>query len=594
MKRILYLLLFAQISLSTLAQKPYYVGEYQSPSNPFYWKNKIPFIGYWQQDVDYKIKASLDDSLDMIDAELTLVYYNNSPDVLHEVYFHLYQNAFQPGSYYDDLQKNNHLKTIYGKNEKDNKGEVIEMVTINGTQVKPTFDNTIMKLILPQPLQPNGLVEFKIKFKSYFGDEGNVRRRMKMFKDAWGNKQYDGVHWYPRICVYDRKFGWETDQHLGREFYGDFGSYEAELTLPSNYINEATGELLNENEMLPELLRKKLDVKNFANKPLESKPSLVLERNGTKTWKYKAVNVHDFAFTCDPTYRLSESSWNGIRCIGIVQEPHAAGWQNTGAEVADIVKTFSTTFGMYAYPKMVAADARDGMEYPMLTLDGGVSPGYMKTVSHEVGHNWFFGIIGNNETYRACLDEGFTQFINSWYMEIYNERKGVPHYRNKYLEKYVTHLTVREEVAYSGYILDAINDNDETLNQHSDGFNGAVNHGGGYRHVYYKTATMLWNLQYVLGDELFLKAMQNYFNEFKICHPYIEDFRNSIIHYTHADLNWFFDQWFETNKHIDYEVENVQHLEGDQYEITLERLGRMQMPIDFTVTAKDGFAAAHL
>ncbi len=589
MKRALLLLSFIALFPAIAdAQKPYYSGDFRSADNPFYWKNKMPFVGYWQQDVSYKINASLDDSLDQIDAELTLTYYNNSPDVLREVYFHLYQNAFQPGSYYDDLQNNNGIKTSYGKNEKDKKCEVVEWVNINGIMVTPSYDNTIMKLKLPQPLPPNGMVEFKIKFKSYFGDQGNVRRRMKMFRDAWGNKQYDGVHWYPRICVYDRKFGWETDQHLGREFYGDFGSYEAEITLPSNYINEATGELQNENEMLPAELREKLDVKNFAQKPLESKPTLIIERNGTKTWKYKAVNVHDFAFTCDPTYRISESSWNGIRCIGIVQEPHAAGWQNTGAEVADIVKIFSTTFGMYAYPKMVAADARDGMEYPMLTLDGGLSPGYMKTVSHEVGHNWFFGIVGNNETYRACLDEGFTQFINTWYMQLFNERRGEPRYRNSYLQKYVTRLSVRDEVSYSGYILDAMNDNDETLNQHSDGFNGAVNHGGGYRHVYYKTATMLWNLQYVLGDELFLKAMQNYFNEFKICHPYIEDFRNSIIHYTHADLNWFFDQWFETNKHIDYEVDKVRHLEGDNYQIVFKRNGRMQMPIDFMVTSKEG------
>ena len=584
-----FLLLFVIGSIyQSDAQKSYYSGEFRNAENPYYWKNRLPFEGYWQQDVDYKIKASLDDSMHVLDGSLTLTYYNNSPDVLNDVYFHLYQNAFQPGSYYDDLQKNNQIKTVYGKNEKDKKGEVVESVTVNGASIVPTFDNTIMKIKLPQPLSPNGLVVFTIKFKSYFGDGGNVRRRMKMFRDAWGNKQYDAVHWYPRICVYDRKFGWETDQHLGREFYGDFGSYEAELTLPSNYINEATGELINETEVLPADLRAKIDVKNFAGKVFDSKPTVEIPRDGTKTWKYRAVNVHDFAFTCDPTYRISESSWNSIRCIGLVQEPHAGSWQNSGELVADIVKTYSTDIGMYAYPKMVAADARDGMEYPMLTLDGGSSPGYTNLFSHEIGHNWFFGMVGNNETYRACLDEGFTQFLTSWYMTKQEAKRGATKYKNQYLQKYATKLSERDAVAYSGYIMDAINDNDETINQHSDGFNGAVNHGGGYRHVYFKTATMLWNLQYVLGDDLFQKALQNYFKEFKICHPYIEDFRNSVIHYTHVDLNWFFDQWFETNKHIDYEVEGVKHLQGDQYQITFNREGRMQMPLDFTVTGKDG------
>lgn len=601
MIRLKILLVIFFFTTATIAQKSYFSGEFRSIENPYYWKNRVPFTGYWQQDVSYQIKATLYDSLDMLDGELTLTYFNNSPDDLNEVFFHLYQNAFQPGSYYDNLQKNNNIKTEYGKNEKDRKDEVVESVLVNGVMVNPTFDNTIMRVKLPNVLHPNGNIVFKIKFKSYFGDGGNVRRRMKMFRDNWGNKQYDGVHWYPRICVYDRKFGWETDQHLGREFYGDYGTYDAELTLPSKYVNEATGELINEKEVLPDDLRAKLDVKNFATKKADVKPESIMPTQGWRTWKYHAVNVHDFAFTCDPTYRISESSWNGIRCIGIVQEPHAAGWQNSGVLVADIIKTYSNDIGMYAYPKMVAADARDGMEYPMLTLDGGSSPGYTNLLSHEIGHNWFFGMVGNNETYRACLDEGFTQFLTSWYMVKQEQRKEALVKQNeglsvvkkktlgtRYLNRYSTSIPQRESVAYMGYLMDAINDNDEVINQHSDGFNGAVNHGGGYRHVYYKTATMLWNLQYVLGDELFLATMQNYFNEFKICHPYVEDFRNSVIHYTHVDLNWFFDQWFETNKHIDYAIKSIKNSKGDSFEITFQRIGRMQMPIDFTVKTNDG------
>jgi len=126
------------------------------------------------------------------------------------------------------------------------------------------------------------------------------------------------------------------------------------------------------------------------------------------------------------------------------------------------------------------------------------------------------------------------------------------------------------------------------LNTHSDNFNGALGHEGGYRQVYYKTATMLYNLQYVLGDSLFLAAMQNYFDEWKIAHPYIEDFRNSIINFTHVDLNWFFDEWFETDKVIDYEIEKVKRInKNNDYEIVLEREGRMQMPIDLSVTLKN-------
>jgi hypothetical protein len=414
---------------------------------------------------------------------------------------------------------------------------------------------------------------------------------MKMY-DAWGYKHYDGVLWYPRISVYDRKFGWTTDQHLGREFYGDFGTFDVELTFASNYILDATGNLINREEVMPAELRQKLDIKNFANKPWGSKPSEIIPYNPNerKTWKFHAENVHDFAFTADPTYRIGEAEWNGVKCISLAQEPHAAGWQNAAEYTALVIKTYSEDIGMYVYHKMIVADARDGMEYPMLTLDGGYDPEYRGLLAHEIGHNWFYGQVGSNETYRASLDEGFTQFLTAWAQEKIDGDTIVENpERNWYTRKFVEPNLVRYRTAYRTYLVDAIRGNDPQLNTHSDGFNGALQHGGGYRQVYYKTATMLYNLQYVLGDELFLKSMQHYFNQWKIAHPYYEDFRNSIINYTGADLNWFFDQWLETSKTIDYSVKSVKKgKQTDEYKIVFERKERMHMPIDFSVYSKDG------
>jgi aminopeptidase N len=158
-------------------------------------------------------------------------------------------------------------------------------------------------------------------------------------------------------------------------------------------------------------------------------------------------------------------------------------------------------------------------------------------------------------------------------------------------------MPLLDQNVYFGYIRDAINDDDPALNTHSDDFNGALNHGGGYGNVYYKTATMLYNLQYVLGEELFQKALQHYFNQWKMAHPYFEDFRASIIQYTKTDLNWFFDQWLETTKKIDYSVGKVNRVDGvnkvekaevkSNFEIQFRRKGLMQMPIDFTVYTKD-------
>lgn len=565
---------------------------YRNADNPYYWKNRKPYEGYWQQDTYYQIQASIDEKTDIIDGKEQLTYWNNSPDELNFVFFHLYQNAFQPDSYYDKLQKNNAGYPTYGHYESQKLGTVIEKMSGNNKVLKMELDNTILKVYLDAPLKSGESIVFDINFKTYV-DSGSVRRRMKKF-DVSGFKHFDGVHWYPRICVYDRIFGWTTDQHLGTEFYGDFGAYDVELTFANNYVVEATGNLLNKEEMLPDSLRKKLDIKNFVNKPFGSAPSTIIPVDGTrKTWKYHAENVHDFAWTADPTYRIGEAEWNGIKCIAMAQEQHAAGWQNAAEFTAKVIKTYSEDIGMYAYPKMIVADARDGMEYPMLTLDGGWDPNYRYLFAHEVGHNWFYGMIGNNETYRAALDEGFTQFLTIWCMnkldgEYEIKAQTQKNFFEKYVENHSNEHINRDKWAYLAYLSEAIAGNDPPLNTHSDYF-GNVGNNNSYRQVYMKTATMLYNLQYVLGDELFLKAMQHYFDKWKICHPYLEDFRAAIIEYTHADLNWFFDEWLNTTKSIDYEISFVRKGKNkDEHIISFTRKGKMQMPIEFTVFADDG------
>lgn len=565
---------------------------YRSRNNPMYWKNHPPYLGYWQQDVYYKLKANIDDATDIIDGTEELIYWNNSPDTLTFVYFHLYQNAFQPGSYTDDLHKNNEFPIKYGKYESQGLGTTVDNILVDGQPARVEMDNTVMKVWLTKPLRPGYATKISMNFKTYFDNGGSIRRRMKMYSQ-FGNKHYDGVHWYPRIAVYDRKFGWETDQHLTREFYGDYGVFDVELSFANNYIVDATGVMTNEQEMLPPDLRQKLDISNFAKKPWESEPSVIIPRDGsTKTWKFHAENVHDFAWTADPLYRIGEVSWNGIRCIALCAEQHCSGWQDAASFTAKVIETYSTDFGMYIYPKMIVADARDGMEYPMLTLDGGRAPDYYDLIAHEVGHNWFFGMVGSNETYRALLDEGFTQFLTSWsYEKIKGDTKVRLQYKSNYAERFREPEEVRMGEAYNGYIYQAANEDETVIDNHSDHFNGALRHGGGYGQVYSKTATMLYNLQYVLGDSLFLAAMKNYFNQWKVCHPYVEDFRNSVIQFTHVDLNWFFDEWLTTSHTIDYSVGCIHKGDSaDTYEITFERKGRMQMPIDFTVYANDGKA----
>lgn len=568
-------ILFLSSTISLAQKNEWGQGNtYRNTSNPMYWKNKLPYAGYWQQDVYYKINATLNDTTECITGTEQLVYYNNSPNTLTEAYFHLYQNAVQPGSLVDELYTQNKVKHEFGNYEKRKLGTEILSCTVNGQVAQTSIDYTVMRIPLAQPLKPGDSVTFDFAFKTYF-DRGSIRRRMKVY-DHDGFKHFNGVHWYPRICVYDRKFSWETAQHMEHEFYGDYGAYDVSLTLPNEYVNEATGVLQNPETVYPDNLRAKLDISNFTTPLPDNQPRLVAPKNGTyKTWIYHARNVHDFAWTADPTYRIGEVVWNGIHCIALAQEQNAHKWQPTAAFVANVIATYSKDFGMYEYPKMVAADAADGMEYPMITLDGGLYPSHRGLIAHEVGHNWFFGMIGTNETYRAALDEGFTQFLTAWSMKKLTNQNQRP-------------SDVEYSTNYFGYLRDAIDGNDPTLNTHSDDFHNAIGHGGGYGHVYYKTATMLYNLEYVLGDSAFKLAMQHYVKQWKICHPYMEDFRNSIIMSTGTDLNWFFDQWLETTKYIDYEVKGVDNNSDGTAQITLKRIGDMIMPLDLEIHLANG------
>jgi len=587
---------FLFLSLSICCHAGSLLDEYRSPKNPYYWKNKPALLqqGYWQQDVAYHIDARLDETSDILSGTELIEYANNSPDTLYFVYFRLTQNAFQPGAYLDKLYKENKEKVVYGKYEQQKLGTEILQIQHQGREAKTEAENTILKVYLNEPLYPGTVTSFSLRFNTYFDEKGSGRRRMKMFTQ-YKQKHYDGVHWYPRLSVYDRKFGWTTDQHLGREFYGDFGIFELSLDMSNDAVLEATGKLLNREEVLPDELRQKLDITRFAKTPWGSAPSVVIpyEKDKRKIWRFKALNVHDVAFTSDPAYRIGEARFGEVQVVALAQEGHCSGWQNAASYTAEILKVYSRDFGNYAYNKMVVADARDGMEYPMITLDGGRDPDYRSLLAHEVGHNWFFGMVGNNETYRAMLDEGFTQFLTAWAIEHIDGSSAVSSgNKNTYKNRHRKTVSIREQRCYNTYLQSAIRREPTSINTHSDGFNGATGHGGGYRLVYYKTATMLWNLQYVLGDSLFQAAMKNYFRTYCIAHPYVEDFRNSIIRFTHCDLNWFFDQWIETYKTLDYSVSRPRLLQkndsGYVYDIAFKRTGDMQMPIDFACETHTG------
>ncbi|MBI4648003.1 MAG: M1 family metallopeptidase [Bacteroidia bacterium] len=562
-------------------------GEYRRKDNPYYWKNRKPYEGYWQQDVYYKINAVLDDKTDIIHGKEELTYWNNSPHAIGYVYFHLYQNAFQPGSYFDNVSLNSSRPLKFGRYGIQKKGTEVISTKVDGNELHVELDNTILKVYLPRPLQSNDSITFLIEFRTYF-EEDCGWRRMSLFS-VDNVKHYNIVLWYPRIAMFDRHFGWATDQDLGKEYNGDYGAYNVWLTLPNNYICDGTGLLVNREEVLPADLREKLDINNFRNKPWGEPSSVIIpyDSAATKTWKFQAENVHDFAATADPTYRIGEINYKGLQVVALAQESHAAGWQNAALTALQIIMFYEKATGEYHYPKIIVADAGQGMEYPMVTLDSEFDPYYKYVFSHEIAHQWFYGMVGSNETYSAVLDEGFTQYLTVFALQKFiaeGEPLNFPE-SSKYISRFTKNYDPYYKYSLFPYLEKALNKRERPLNTHSDAFDDWYQ----YRLVYYKGATMLFNLQYVLGDSMFFKALQYYFDKWKFCHPYLQDFRDAIIEYTGADLNWFFDQWLETTKTIDYSVKSVKKINKNvNYEIRFHRKGEMQMPIDFTVISKQG------
>ncbi len=567
---------------------------------------------YWQQRVAYKIDATLNDSTRTVAGTERVVYWNNSPDTLRFIYFHAYPNGMRKGSRMDKR-----FQSFYNFSLSDSKpeqwgGMKIEYVkseagwrlpfdfapgktggSAQGEPVgsPPGSDETIFKVDLPAPLAPGDSVVFDIGFQTKLPSIGGGRIQ-------YTDGQYKVVYWYPSICVYDWKMGWVNNQYLGYgEHYGEFGSFEVYITLPAHYIVGATGVLQNREEMLPDSLRTKLDIKNFKDKSWDSKASVIIPKvpGATKTWHYKAENVSDFTWIADPTFRIGEAEWDGIKIYSYAQEKHAARWQDAAEIGRQGIEYFSKNFGRYPYPQMTIGDSYDGMEYPMIVLCGGESPSYRLLFWHEIAHNWYMGAVGSNPVDRAFLDEGFTTFLEISVIEALHGRKGnINFYKNWFEKKYYPKDEDRANRGYRDYLF-----------WHKTGFAQRMIIEADcapermvYRvSSYYKTIVLLFNLQYMLGDSVFSRGMKNYFERWHFHHPYEENFQAAMEEAAGQRLEWFFDEWIKTNRTADYGIGSVRSratgkTEDSAYLVTgkVYRSGEMVMPIDLGFKLRNGSA----
>jgi hypothetical protein len=536
---------------------------------------------YWQQRVKYKIDVTLIDSIHSLEGKLSVQYFNNSPDTLREVYFHLYYLAFQPGSMMqvraDAISSGTISPKILALKESEQGKYRIDQITTEAGAASHEITGTVMKVSLPKPLLPN--TSTTISF-TYFEQIPKQTRR-----GGWMSSEgveYSMAQWYPKIAEYDER-GWNANEYIAREFYGVWGDFDVSITLPSSFTVAASGQVQN-----PQEVGRGYDKIAAGEKSGQAMPE---EKSGMTTWKWRAENVHDFAWVADKTYI---HDWATIRDSITIHAIYKTSvmkmWTNTLKYTEFMINTMSDLYYPYPYRNFYNTHAGDGgMEYPQLVQNTGFRSELSMAgiTAHEGAHQWFYGILGNNEIREAYLDEGFTSYATTQIMvKQFGNEQQYPGAERSWLDWFIPKPNNKGD-NYRGYLSLAKSGYEEPLTIPHDWFREDVGAG----EVYSKTQAILSMLEYTLGESTFDRGMKEYFNRWKFKHPMLTDFQRTMEDVAHTDLDWFFDQWFSTDRTVDYGICGLNSEETANGYLTTVKLynnDQAVMPIDLLLRYTDG------
>ncbi|HEY4797599.1 MAG TPA: M1 family metallopeptidase, partial [Bacteroidia bacterium] len=553
---------------------------------------------YFQQEVRYKINVALDDKKNDLNADETLEYINNSPDELTFIWFHIWPNAYKNN--YTPLAK----QLIASGNKKfyfasaDERGYIDKLdFKVNGQSVKTEAGESIdiCKLILNEPLKPGGKITITTPFHIHipigvFSRLGHI------------GQQYQITQWYPKPSVYD-KYGWHPIPYLNQgEFYSEFGSYDVSITLPKNYVLGATGTMVNGDEETAWLYKKAEETKTIEKyNPRDT--AFPASSSEMKTLRFTAQNVHDFAWFTDKRYHVLHDevtlphSKNKVDTWVMYTNMYGDLWKKGAKYVSDAVYYYSLWNGDYPYPHATAVDgalsAGGGMEYPMITVIGPANNDETldRVIAHEVGHNWFYGILGSNERDHAWMDEGINSFNENRYMKtkyppdsVKTSTKAKIGGLNVDLGKLIGAKGMDETVLFDlGYRFNAVQKKDQPVDLTSAEYT-TVNYG---TIVYGKTAVILAYLQAYLGTEMYDKCAQAYFEKWKFHHPYPPDIKKVYEEVSGKNLSWFFDTMIPTTKQVDYGICSAKKGSDGQYNVKVSNKGKIVSPFSIS-SIKDG------
>lgn len=538
-------------------------NEYRSGSG-------APGPKYWQQKADYNITAELNDANQSITGSETITYTNNSPDVLRYLWLQLDQNNQAKGNNSaktttNSIKDSTAAKTISGSLGLYNFDGGFKIKSVTDASGKPlayTVNYTMMRVDLPQPLNPGQKFSFSIAW-SYTINDGLMSRQRTQFEyfPEDGNYSYVIAQWFPRMCVYDDYEGWQNKQFLGQgEFALPFGDYTVALTVPADHIVGATGSLQNPEQVLTktELERFEKAKNTFDNPVVIVTQAEVIQKEKNKSqakkvWMFKAENVRDFAFASSRKFiwdaqAVKVGDKKPLAMSFYAKEGNPLWEKESTRAIKNALEVYSRFSLDYPYPVAISVHAAgQGMEYPMICFNHGrpdkngkytdeVRKGMIGVIVHEVGHNFYPMIINNDERQSTWMDEGINTFVQLiTELERYPDIKwtrGIPAELLPYMKGDKTTqrplMTNSEQVIMFG------------------------------AEQYAKAGTALFILrESVMGHELFDKAFKEYAERWAFKHPKPADFFRTMEDASAVDLDWFWRGWFYTTDNVDQSIDQV-------------------------------------
>ena len=544
---------------------------------------------YFQQDLAYTIRVSLDDTKHELNAFETIIYKNNSPDALSFIYMHLWPNAYKSNktALAKQLKEDGNLFFNYAAMK--DRGYIDSLdFKVDGQTVKFDYvegNPDIGKIILNSPLQSGSQIEittpFHVKLPS-----GKISRLGHI------DQQYQITQWYPKPAVYDKN-GWQEIPYLTQgEFYSEFGTFDVFITIPKNYVLGSTGDLIdNPEEVL--FMDSIASATKLINKYDTKNDSFPASSKQTKTLHYRQSHIHDFAWFCDKRYHVLKGevelphTKNKVTTWVMYTNQYANVWKDAIAYVNDALFYYSKWNGDYTYGVCTAVDgalsAGGGMEYPNITVIGAAPTPLLLdiVITHEVGHNWFYGMLGSNERVHGWMDEGINSANELRYVETKYPKRALLEVPTKLTKMFDLAQYKRSAQYYLGYTFCAKTNSDQPIETHSKDF-VSLNYG---TIMYMKSAVVFDYLRTYLGDSLYDNCFQTYFDKWHWKHPMPEDIRAVFEQTSGKNLSWFFEDLIQTTKQMDYKICHVPKINDpekklkDEIVVMVKNTGEIKGPV---------------